>query len=320
MPKTFEQLFERLLEMNVELLTEMFVVGDIPSDNTYILLAHRSKLWILGNNPDQNSKTFRDIENTLGVHLQSVKSIPDLAKQLEDQVKHRNNELLLGNMVNGELEIMDYNPIFVQDHVTSNLCKKVLLIIKPHYIKYNSNPTTPTIGWMAPEKNGELKHYYHGTCLTYLESIINTGISGDTINSNWSPEVKEKNKGHVCMTSNLAVATGHAYRTANNNESVPIVVEFQVRFDDLLQSDYDLGRIYGKKGLSVSKSVGILAYKGRIPPYDITQVYFFTKPSSIIPSDWSSHMFTVPFRYLWDEERKGITPEQSYDHWKKALM
>ena len=316
----FEQLIERMLLQYPKLMTEMFVIGDVTEDELSII-AYQSKLWIINSNYENNKKVLHDIEATFKIELKNVINVEDLETKLVNQLPD-NQELMMGYLKNGLLTITDKFPTFVKDHITSNLVKKVIKLLNPTEINYSSDPNnkikTHNNFIRGEREMSKIMTYYHGTSTSHIISILKEGLDGDTLMSNWGDDVKYHTKGKIFMTSNYSYAKGHAKRTAIKNQSLPVIISFSVRFDDLMQPDYDMERIYGKeRGLKISKSVGILAYSNRIYPYDIKKIDIFLDKFS----DNNSNRLSIPTNIArMDLIDKKISIDDFIKSWKNTEL
>ena len=102
------------------------------------------------------------------------------------------------------------------------------------------------------------------------------GLDKDTANSNFPAAVKDLIKGRTFITSNFQYAFSHAVNTSKKQNGWPIVLSFRIRFEDLLQPDYDIRRDApnNEKALKISREMGIYGYGGKIMPMDFETVYY----------------------------------------------
>jgi hypothetical protein len=118
--------------------------------------------------------------------------------------------------------------------------------------------------------------FYHGTSSVFLDKILSGGLDRNTLNSKWPDSVKSKIKGKTFISSNFGYAWNHAVGSVNGRGGYPIVISFRIRFEDLLQPDYDaqLSEPDDNKALKISRELGIYGYSGGIMPYDFDEMYY----------------------------------------------
>jgi hypothetical protein len=121
--------------------------------------------------------------------------------------------------------------------------------------------------------------FYHGTSSDKLKDIISRGLDKDNINQNYPKELQNILKGKTFITSNFRYAFTHAVQNAKMTGAYPLVVSFRVRFEDLLQPDYDVRRNTpnDQTALKVSREMGIYGYSGKILPNDFESIFISPK-------------------------------------------
>lgn len=269
-----ETIYVDILKDNMLLLSEMIVVGQGLGDCN--IIAYKSKIWKLNQNTyDIEDSVIDDIYNTLGYKI----GTNDPLKVIQGMIinlNYGNNEILFGSMENGELIIDDKYFPMIKSPKESILFKKVVETLHPRNIKFTSDVLKIIDRASFKRRVDSDMIFYHGTISNYLINIIRKGLDKDTINSNYPKSVKNIIKGRTFITSNFQYAFSHAVRAAKIHDAYPVVISFRVRFEDLLQPDYDVGRDSknDSTALKISREMGIYGYGGNILPTDFETVFY----------------------------------------------
>lgn len=313
--KELEDIYISILEENRQLFIEMIAVGS--ADRDYYIIAYKSKLWKLDADISKiNSDVLNDIKDIFGYSITPNDNFNNISRMIIN-MNYGNNEILFGKMTNGKLIIIDKSFPMIKSPRESVLFKKVVETLHPREISFESG-RFDTIDREFFEKGiYEENTYFHGTSSNKLMNIIRFGLDKHTVNSNYPKKVKEINRGRTFITSNFEYALSHAVRTALNDDAYPAVIEFRVRFEDLLQPDYDVMRTTpdALKALKISREMGIYGYSGNIIPQDFKNIYY-SKERYFNSDQYSNEQFKkVDAGTLnWLVSSKGVTFENMEDY------
>jgi len=209
-------------------------------------------------------------------------------------------------------------------------------------MEYDLNPKDDKI---------EDRIFYHGTSIKYLNDILKFGLIPNSEKSNFR-EIEHNDK--IFFTTNLDKAEFHAFHTAKETTSYPIVISFKVPDPSKLIIDYDLGEHaygsdsellnklgyqyqYNKKGIDykndITNKIGIYGYIGRIPVsciediwIDMTLIYEYTRETEYNEFDISNYIESFENIQSWsvidkkdilgklDNIRDEILEEGDYDN------
>jgi hypothetical protein len=272
--KELEDLYISILQENIQLLSEMIVIGDV--DRDYYVIAYESKIWRLDALISKiQDDVLEDIKNIFGYSITKHDNFDNISRMIST-MNYGNNEILFGEMSNGKLLIKDKTFSMIKSPQESILFKKVVETLRPTSITFESGRLDSLERAHFNKSNYTDKTYFHGTSSDKLVPIIKMGLDKDTANSNYPQAVKDIIKGRIFITSNFEYALSHAVRTALKDDAYPVVIEFRVRFEDLLQPDYDVRRTSenDQKALKISREMGIYGYAGNIIPQDFKDVYY----------------------------------------------
>lgn len=271
-------IYYHMLVENTQLLAEMFVIGNEKDD--YYVIAYRDKILQLSLSiPQSSPDAISQLEEMFGVPSEELNHISNIYG-LSGLIASKNSkqlEILYGvyNKSKNTLIILDLYFNMFKDPKESILVKKVAHQLKIPKITLQSNSEV-IYDRDDLHNNQPSKIYYHGTSSSYLKSILNNGLDGNSINSGFNDKIKEQLRGNIFITSNFLYSLNHAVRTAKTTKSLPVVIELNIRFQDLLQPDYDvsLSGYSGdkNKALRVSREVGVYGYKGKIYPYNFQDI------------------------------------------------
>jgi hypothetical protein len=271
-------IYYHMLVENIQLLTEMFVIGNEKDD--YYVIAYRDKILQLNLSiPQSSQEVISQLEQMFGVSVEELNNIPSIYG-LSGLISSKGNkqlEILYGmyDKSKNTLILLDLYYNMFKDPKESILVKKIAHQLKiPKIILQSNNELI----YDRDDLNNKqpAKIYYHGTSSSYLKSILNNGLDSNTINSGFNDKIREQLKDNIFITSNFLYSLNHAVRTAKNTKGFPVIIELNIRFQDLLQPDYDvnLSGYSGdkNKALKVSKEIGVYGYKGKIYPYNFQDI------------------------------------------------
>lgn len=275
-----EQLYLKIIEENLYILEEMFVIGSPNIESDYNFIAYKSKIWIFPSNfNNTEAGVLEDLLKTFNLTNINIKSFNDLLDSLKP-FSVSNYKILTGN-VNFDTEIMylHNNDLFnIKDKNNSTLVKKVGQALSPSKIEYQQY-----------DLDNDGKIFYHGTASIYLKSILRKGLTPDTLNTNF-PNIKHLIKGRSFFSSNYNYAYNYAIASAMTTKSRSVVISFKVPSYELLEPDYDIENKFptDKKGeaFKLSRELGIFAYNGKIFPNHIQSVIipgntFYAEPIEV---------------------------------------
>jgi hypothetical protein len=271
--KELEDIYVSILEENRQLLVEMFIIGD--DAPKYNFIAYKDKVWRLNERPGFSSQNVKDnILNTFGYKVETSDPFPYLIVMISN--KFKSNEMLFGTFDNGVVEILDEYYSMIKSPRNSVLFKKTIEALGATKISFSSDNLKSIDKTRFPKRFDTDEIFYHGTSSVFLDKILSGGLDRNTLNSKWPDSVKSKIKGKTFISSNFGYAWNHAGVAVNGRGGHPIVISFRIRFEDLLQPDYDVEVLEPTplKALNISREMGIYGYKGSIMPYDFDELYY----------------------------------------------
>jgi hypothetical protein len=211
-----------------------------------------------------------DVHQIFDILLNSIKDIVcakisnDTLIAYKGKIDHRNSLLTYKIMKQFDLQYVYDEDVFYEEE-----------LIEPSILE-----RFPSIG-------------FHGTSSTYLTSILRTGLNQTDDKKNWPFVTVEEIKGKIYFTTHSITALFHANRTTKEivKTGVPVIIEFEIPDKNRIEPDRDVIRYTGiekengiakrsafsKKPLSLSKEIGIYAYRGKIPPSFIKAVWIPTE-------------------------------------------
>ena len=273
-----ESIYYQILCENTSLIQEMFVIGNI--QDCYFI-AYKDKIWKIDFTLKNTSDVVRkDIEKILNYRITGDEpNFMTVVYNISNENKG-NDEILFGMMYQGKMTILDEYFNMIKDPQNSILFKKVYRELNPAEFGLQS-------GRLYVSKKDDLTKkrqisdtiFFHGTSSDKLHSIIKNGLDKNVINQNYPKILVSILKGKTFITSNFRYALNHAIKNAKMTGAYPVVISFKVRFEDLLQPDYDV-RINtpdDQKALKVSREMGIYGYSGNISPWDFDTIYLSPK-------------------------------------------
>ena len=272
--RELENIYYDILNENRHLLEEMFVVGS--NNGKFFVVALKDKIWKISKNVnDSDEDVKKSFVNTFNVDLSQFDDIYHVFFYIKNN-QPNNNEILFGEFNKGTLIVYDEFYHMLKNPYDSVILKKTTHTLKPSKVKFRSGKYETMDLQNRAYRTENTKIFYHGTSSEKLKSIIRTGIDGKIGNSNYKEEIKQIIKGNVFITSNFRYAFDHALRNAKMDKSKPVVISFRVRFEDLLQPDYDVLKHQPDKlkALKISREVGVYGYKGVILPTDFREIFY----------------------------------------------
>lgn len=277
-----------------QLLNEMIVYGDKVDDN-YVVAFNK---WIFLFNKKDAIDSFKVIIqklqqvfphnsfiNELGLIYDKQyyeKNIEELLKELHDEVK----DTLVGFLHDDKLYVYGFVSL---DIIHSVICKKVLkqLNMSQYAIDITNFEHVKTIS------DDELKTFpnigFHGTSSSRLSSIIRKGIQPGNL-MNWSNIKNIDTSGLIFFSTNSIAPLFHSTHVSAIDVNSPIIIEFEIPDKNRVVPDYDVEMYTGivqqykrrhtyfkkaisNKPLSLSKELGIYAYKGTILPQKFKAIW-----------------------------------------------
>lgn len=309
--RELENIYYNILLENRSLLQEMFIIGEDLND--YNFIAYKDKIWKI--NTD-SSQIPNDIRSNIQVNLKyRILNSEDFEQTIYHVVNNNpgNNEMLFGNMNGRNMVIFDQYFPMIKDPKESILFKKVVRELKPSTVKFQSDDKKNIDkGGFYSRRNTD-KVFYHGTTSDNLLGIMRKGLDKNSINMNYPESVRNVIGGQTFITSNFRYALSHAVLNAKVGDSYPVVISFVVRFEDLLQPDYDVKRTSPNdlKALKISKEMGIFGYKGNILPTDFEEIYISPKKSFNVDNYSSDDILNIDAQTVYHLMTvKGYTPEE----------
>ena len=232
-------------------------------------------MWRINERPGFSSQNVKDsILNTFGYKLEISDPFPHVIVMISD--KFESNEMLFGTFDNGVVEILDKYYSMIKSPISSVLFKKTIEALGATKVSFSSENLKSIDKTGFPKRFDTDEIFYHGTSSIFLRKILSGGLDRNTLNSIWPDSVKSKIKGKTFISSNFRYALNHAVHSADKRGGFPIVISFRIRFEDLLQPDYDAQLLEPNdaKALKISRELGIYGYGGSIMPYDFDELYY----------------------------------------------
>ena len=280
--KSFKSIFFNMM------MDEMIVKGEIKSGN-YVLVVER---YIFVFDLDiNNQELFSDILVEISKVHPSFKEKNKLqldGATLEDLIKLIRlyvPDAFIGFIKEGKLVV---DSKYHRDPKCSNLIYKVTSQLK---LKYEY-PVDHSI-WAVHDTSKSIPPSiaYHGTSYRQLDSILKYGLLPSDCSS-WGIEIKN-NKKLLFISTQLLQPIFHALRRSAIDNSLPVIIEFNIPSSDYLVQDYDIENYVGKselynlidserttlstKSFSLSKEFGLYGYIKAIKPSFITHVFIPNK-------------------------------------------
>lgn len=309
--KELENIYYKILLENQYILQEMFVIGeDLPN---YNFIAYKDKIWKINTDSSQ-------IPNDVRTNIQvSLKYRILNSENFERTIYHiinsnpGNNEMLFGSVNNRNMIIYDQYFPMIKDKRGSVLFKKVVSELKPSNIQFQSDHLKNIDKGGFYSRRDTDKVFYHGTSSDKLMGIMRKGLDKNSINMNYPESVRSVIGGQTFITSNFRYAMSHAVLNAKVSNSYPVVISFVVRFEDLLQPDYDVKRTSttDQRALKVSREMGIYGYKGNILPTDFEEIFISPKKSLHVDNYSSNDILNIDAQTTYQLMTvKGYTPDE----------
>lgn len=227
--------------MKLQELYEKILIGE-PSDGKYVI-AHQKYLWVLDGNTQVDEKTAAQLSQTLHITVNDGDTIYDIAHQLEEE-----GDIIVGYISNNSLYVNTLN------YRHSSASKDLLDVLKQLGLDgvfiQSSNFYTGDSNYFFQSRNEFLtpltkKSFYHGTSLNNLEGkIFKTGLrpTGKTNFAN----ILHSDK--VFLTLNIEKAEFHAFKSANVQDSFPVILGCTIPDVNKLVLDYDVAiQFYGRE-------------------------------------------------------------------------
>lgn len=309
--RELENIYCDILLENQHLLREMFVIGE--DLNEYNFIAYKDKIWKI--NPN-SSLISNDVRSNIQINLKyRILNSEDFEQTIYHIINNNpgNNEMLFGNVNGRNMIIFDQYFPMIKDQRESILFKKVVRELKPSNIKFQSDHLKDIDKRGFYSRRNTDKVFYHGTSSDKLMGIMRKGLDKNSINMNYPESVRSVIGGQTFITSNFRYALSHAVLNAKVDDSYPVVVSFVVRFEDLLQPDYDVKRTSptDQKALKVSREMGIYGYKGNILPTDFEEIFISPKKSLHVDNYSSDDILNIDAQTAYHLMTvKGYTPDE----------
>lgn len=309
--RELENIYCNILLENRYILQEMFVIGDNLLE--YNFIAYKDKIWKINTN---SSEIPNEVRSNIQINLKyRILDSEDFERTVYGVINNNvgNNEMLFGNMSGRNMIIYDQYFPMIKDPKESVLFKKVVRELKPSNVKFQSDEfKNIDKGGFYTRRNTD-KVFYHGTSSDKLLSIMRKGLDKNSINMNYPESVRKIIGGQTFITSNFRYALSHANLNSKVDDSYPVVISFVVRFEDLLQPDYDVKRTSpnDQKALKVSREMGIYGYKGNILPTDFEEIFISPKKSLHVDNYTSDDILNIDAQTTYHLMTvKGYTPDE----------
>jgi hypothetical protein len=269
-----------------DFIFELFSYGydknDIPNGSWIIL--YKENLWIL------NDDNFEEYSEEISKKLNIDDSFDDLY-DMTQIIKDEKQDVFIGEYVDDTIKIYSFN--YRHSQLSTDLKKLKKELGKNITVNYDYGMHLDKQSSFEIDDNVK---FYHGTCLKFLDSISKKGlISTDITNFD-----NINHEGKVFITTNIEKALFHSVISAQNNNSIPIIIELKdVPDKDKLIEDFDVVLDFYNKNQdlldkfdydidvsklirqpredinrhNLSKKLGIFGYLGRIPASYIESVH-----------------------------------------------
>lgn len=291
-----------LLEHINLLLIEMIVHGQKRESGTTVI-AFRKDIWLFDADDEIPLRTWNAIKQATGMPPRTETPYGAEAYEVADVFEDR-PDVLVGETVRNSLTIYSRSA-FRLNPQSSLLAKKVVDELGLRGIFHQS---------LNPSDEGEEDYtarddirgripdvMYHGTSAKYLMGILRKGLRPSQAPSNWAKQ-GVSHSDLIFMDQDITNAMSHAGMTGQKTSSPAVVLELEVPDKAKLFPDYDIDVASGfttydqmaaahtqrkmkttkmlGKSSTVTKELGVWAYKGAILPMKIRSVYISTAEES----------------------------------------
>lgn len=284
----------RIMKEKQEILKEMIVYGN-KEDDKYVVAFNK---WIFLFDMTESINYFKLIIqklkevfprnsfiNDIGL-IHDVKyyseNIEELLKELHREVK----DSLVGILNNDKLYVYGFVSLDFQHSI---LCKKVLHQLGMSEFSFDIEDFDNTKYLNTKDFESFPDIGYHGTSSSKLSNVLKNGIRPGNL-ENWEELKHIDGSGLVFFSSKLKDPLYHSKKVSKKNGSTPIIIEFEIPDKSRIIQDYDVEMYTGEikhykrndmyfkkaisnKPLSLSKELGIYAYRGHILPQKIKAIW-----------------------------------------------
>lgn len=279
--------FKKFYE-SFQVLDELLLHGNPKSNG--LVIAYKAHVWVLDNQiPTKLANEilkyiFNDEIEPLDEEDPTIDSYA-VVSEIQDNDR---GDVLVGNLTNGELYLQRIGA-FNFDPKSSILIKKVVKALKLKNVKYADDIDSDKIVNVGKAKiKGNIPDIaYHGTASDYIISILKNGLEPRGYQSNYKKIIHDDK---IFFTTRFGEASHHALHTANQTQTLPVVLEMVIPDKNLMVPDYDIDMHGGQttyqpqerishtkygtdKSMALSQEFGIYGYMGKILPQHIKWIY-----------------------------------------------
>lgn len=269
------------------MLSEMFVHGTF--DDKKFVIAFRKDIFIFSE--DERYSILPTVLEKLSIFNSSIDLrlfdySSDTIFDVFEDIKSIFKDVLCGQIINNYLVIYDYEH---HDMYLSELGKRVFRQLKLEGFVIEEMFSDDYKMITKEEMNSFPDVGYHGTKLKYLMSILRFGLQQGKSVKNWEFMEEKDLSGLIFFSTKSISPLFHATRNLDTTD-IPIIIEFEIPNKNLIIQDYDVEMMSGvyikysepkvkvkksisNKPLSLSKELGLFAYKGWVLPKFINAVW-----------------------------------------------
>ena len=272
-------------------LNELFVHGDEDVEGKTVI-QYKAYVWVL--DQDSYEQHREDLAAKTGIDEEDY-------WDFMNQVEEEKNYIFRGRIESPYLVIPSHFS-FRHSKFSPDVRKVMkqfgLTDIKIEYTEYTKEKEIITTE--EPVESLKSATFYHGTCMSYVESIKTKGLAPLSLTNAATNYEDVTHKDKVFITLNREKAYSHAMNAARKKDSFPMILEMRVPDVSKLVPDYDVAIQHGyddeqtsalgyrdiadeteHKGNNhnvpnISKKFGIFGYVGRIPASYITGILIDT--------------------------------------------
>jgi len=311
-----------LKELYEDIMRELFVHGD--RKGARYIIAYKENVWLFSGDQIDSEMSAEIMDAVPGMEERFPGGPPDSYWDFRDTASSDEGLELIFAEIQKRTLYYDAMGSFVMDPRSSVTLKKIVKELGLSGIERTTNSGEGSERVSKKKMTGEIANIvYHGTSSAYLDKILRLGLRAGEVESNYQqvirqdPEYLDKIEGQVFFTSRFDEAQHHATYTAEKLKSgIPVVLQMRIPNKDLVQTDYDIGRLFPdepSKGKSLGRETGIYGYEGSILPSFIDYV-FVPKPEFVMDKEKLYYMSVKDFKKLNKQRALSYTDkvEQYY--------
>lgn len=317
-----------------QIINEMIIRHQASSPD--ILIAFKDSIWMVDID-DVDEQIINEICQKTGISNIGFIDFQEVEEHFDER-----QDVLVARIYNGVLSINRYRQL---NPVTSKLIKKVVAQTQFSVSKEYDDDELGEIDNNYYEFHGEIPSIaFHGTSAQNSYRILKYGLRSNQ-KGNWQdlhfPD-------RVFLSSDVLYTFYHANRTAEKNNSVPVIFVFSIPDKSKIDQDYDVGvEFYGKDHpdlpeiyrspadrnkwsnsdevqkhspkTNFTRETGVFSYKGRIPASFIKSVIVAPDEGHIGPENMLKLSPSEYIENMDDYSEFGIYDPVMFDEMRKNM-